>query len=191
MVLIISENAVLLHERQLVGQGAAFNIEVVCQLLTVIRNVEGVTAISLDALRKVRQKPLADALGAGVHHPAGELQILSRAQRQQIANQLRMAGTGAGAGRQHLMSVQKQYGRIFSGDDIDHKRLSGNAGICFGKGSAGVDAAQYAVVSPNIAHFDDDAASPAKLSNVSTAAVLYDSMIFVSDVVLTGIVLEE
>ncbi len=30
-----------------------------------------------------------------------------------------MAGTGAGAGRQHLMSVQKQHGRIFSGDDID------------------------------------------------------------------------
>ena len=93
-----------------------------------------------------------------MHHPAGELQILSRAQRQQVADQPRMAGAGMGTGGQHLTGVQKQHGRILRGDDVDHERLPRNAGIRLGEGSAGGNAAQHAVVAPDVAHFDDDPA---------------------------------
>ena len=53
VIFVVTQDSVLLHEGQLVGQGAALNVEVVRQLLTVIGNVKGVAAASLDAFRKV------------------------------------------------------------------------------------------------------------------------------------------
>lgn len=53
VIFVVTQDSVLPHEGQLVGQGAALNVEVVRQLLTVIGNVKGVAAASLDAFRKV------------------------------------------------------------------------------------------------------------------------------------------
>lgn len=53
VIFVVTQDSVLPHEGQLVGQGAALNVEVVRQLLTVIGDVKGVAAASLDAFRKV------------------------------------------------------------------------------------------------------------------------------------------
>ena len=53
VIFVVTQDSVLPHEGQLVGQGAALNVEVVRQLLTVIGNVKGVAAASLDTFRKV------------------------------------------------------------------------------------------------------------------------------------------
>ena len=53
VIFVVTQDSVLPHEGQLVGQGAALNVEIVRQLLTVIGNVKGVAAASLDAFRKV------------------------------------------------------------------------------------------------------------------------------------------
>lgn len=53
VIFVVTQDSVLPHEGQLVGQGAALNVEVVRQLLTVIGNVEGIAAASLDTFREV------------------------------------------------------------------------------------------------------------------------------------------
>ena len=76
VVFLIPDQPVPLHEGQLVAQRAALHVPLVRQLLAVVWYVEFVAAGALDALREIGQQPLADGLGRGVQHPAGELQIL-------------------------------------------------------------------------------------------------------------------
>lgn len=106
MVFLIPDEPVPPHEGQLVGKRAAFYAEINRQLLAIVGNIKGIATGALDALREVGQQPLSNGLGAGVQHPAGELQILSGGECQQVPQQPEMAGTHLVAGLQHLPDVQ-------------------------------------------------------------------------------------
>ena len=84
MVFLIPDEPVPPHEGQLVGKRAAFYAEIIRQLLAIVGDIKGIATGALDTLREVGQQPLSNGLGAGVQHPAGELQIFLRAERQQV-----------------------------------------------------------------------------------------------------------
>ena len=91
MVFLIPDEPVPPHEGQLVGKRAAFYAEIIRQLLAIVGNIKGIATGALDALREVGQQPLSNGLGSGVQHPAGELQIFLRAERQQVPHKPYMA----------------------------------------------------------------------------------------------------
>ena len=84
-----------------VGKRAAFYAEIIRQLLAIVGNIKGIATGALDALREVGQQPLSNGLGSGVQHPAGELQIFLRAERQQVPHKPYMARADIGAGFQY------------------------------------------------------------------------------------------
>ena len=158
MVFLISDEPVPPHKGQFVGKRAALYAEVIRQLLAIVGDVKAIASAALDAFRKIGEQPLADGLGACVQHPAGELQIFLRAERQQVPHEPHMVRTDPGAGLRQPSDVQQQRLRILGGGHIDHQRLARYTGIRFRKDTARADAVQNAVIAPHVPHLNDDPA---------------------------------
>ena len=152
MVFLIPDEPVPPHEGQLVGKRAAFYAEIIRQLLAIVGDIKGIATGALDTLREVGQQPLSNGLGAGVQHPAGELQIFLRAERQQVPHKPYMARADIGAGFQYAPDIQQQCLRILGGGHVDHQRLARHAGVRLRKDAACAHAAENAVVEIGRAH---------------------------------------
>ena len=79
-----------------------------------------------------------------------ELQVLGRAHRQQVLDELGVKRAGVRARREHLADVQKQHLGVLRGGHADEQRLTRDAGIGLGKHLTGGDVAEQAVVAPDV-----------------------------------------
>lgn len=76
MIFFGTQDALALHLAEFVGEGAAVDPQIICQLLAVKGDVELVVALFLCKKRQIGQKPAADGLGRGVEDVAGHMQVL-------------------------------------------------------------------------------------------------------------------
>lgn len=150
MVLVIAQQPLALHPRQLAAHGAAVHAQIVGQLLAVVGDVKAVLPGAFHALGKVRHEPGANALRRRVQDALRELQILGRAHGQQVLDELGVKRAGVRAGREHLADVQKQHLGVLRGGHADEQRLARDAGIGLGKHLTGADVAEQTVVAPDV-----------------------------------------
>ena len=150
MVLVVGQQPLALHPRQLAAHGAAVHAQIVGQLLAVVGNVKAVLSGALDALGKVRHEPGADALRRCVQDALRELQVFGRAHGQQVLNELGVKRAGVRARREHLADVQKQHLGVLRSGHADEQRLARDAGIGLGKHFARADVAEQTVAAPDV-----------------------------------------
>ena len=133
----IFDHAVLLHFGKLIAHGAAVHIQIVRQLLAVVRDQEGTAPGPFGAFRKIGHQPPADGFGTGMQDPLGKLEALVGTDSQQISDKPCVKWTGIGTGGQDAARIQKQYGSILRSRHRNEQRLPRNAGIYFGEYGTG------------------------------------------------------
>lgn len=84
--------AVALHLRELVRQGAAVDAQVAGELLAVVRDREAAASGSRGLAGEVGEQLRADGLGAGVEGAPRELDVLACRERQEVLDELGVIG---------------------------------------------------------------------------------------------------
>ena len=155
-VLFKGQQALVPHLAQLLGEGAAVQIEVVGQLLPVERDLELQTAAAGGLCGKVGQQTAPHGLGGGAEDALRKAQVFAHGHREQVAQQLFVHRAGCAAGKGG--NVHEQHFALFGGHGVHHHHVAAQR-VGLGKGLPGRNAAQDALTAPQVEIFDVDGAA--------------------------------
>lgn len=88
MISSICKHSLIAHTAQLLGQGAAIEIEVVCELLAVEGNIELIPALPCSLAGKISQQPAAHIFGRCTENTGRQRQIFLRGKQKNALHQL-------------------------------------------------------------------------------------------------------
>ena len=141
---------------QLLGEGAAVQIEVVGQLLPVEWDLELQTAAAGGLCGKVGQQTAPHGLGGGAEDALRKAQVFAHGHREQVAQQLFVHRAGRTAGKGG--NVYEQHFAFLGGHGVHHHHVAAQR-VGLGKGLPGRNAAQDALTAPQVEIFDVDGAA--------------------------------
>ena len=153
MISSVCKHSLIAHTAQLLGQGAAIEIEVVCELLAVEGNIELIPALPCSLAGKISQQPAAHIFGRRTENTGRQRQIFLRAKQKNALHQLAVPAFSCIVSVKQGEQAEKKNFAVLRRNGIHHKRFTAER-ISLRKHASGFDAAQNTVCSPEIAAFN-------------------------------------